>query len=212
MSDKRQIRKELRQLQKVKTWQLVILLILGAFLAATFLRLNNVGMVERRNAIEGADKAGDIQSIASRIYDIQRYAAAHMNATTGVFYLQETYNRDVKQAMAAASGESGGANSPQARADAICNPNLQSHGYSAAYQECMLNELTKAGQVADPTALTSKLPSPALYRYSFVSPVWSPDFAGWSLVVCAILLLIIVFRLLALGVLRFLLRKHYREV
>ncbi len=212
MSDKRQIRKELRQLQKVKTWQLVILLILAAFLAATFLRLNNTGMVDRRNAVEGADKSGDTTSIASRIYDIQRYSAAHMNATTGVFYLQETYNRDVKEAMAASSSANGGASSPQARADAICNPNLQSHGYSYAYQECMLNELTKAGQVADPAALTAQLPSPALYRYSFVSPIWSPDFAGWSIVVCAVLLLMIIGRLIVLGILRLLLRRQYREV
>ena len=209
MSDKRQIRKELRQLRRVKTWQLVILLILAGFVTATFLRLNNTGMIERRNAVEGADKAGDAQSTTSRIYDLQRYVAAHMNASSGVFYLQETYNRDVKTAM---SGEtsSAGADSPQANDDAICNPNLQTHGYSVAYQECMLNELTKAGQVVDPSSL--KLPSPALYRYNFISPIWSPDFAGWSLIVCAVLVTLIIGRLISVAVLRYLLRRHYREV
>ena len=209
MSDKRQIRKELRQLRRVKTWQLVILLILAGFVTATFLRLNNTGMIERRNAVEGADKAGDAQSTTSRIYDLQRYVAAHMNASSGVFYLQETYNRDVKTVM---SGEtsSAGADSPQAKADAICNPNLQTHGYSVAYQECMLNELTKAGQVVDPSSL--KLPSPALYRYNFISPIWSPDFAGWSLIVCAVLVTLIIGRLISVAVLRYLLRRHYREV
>lgn len=209
MSDKRHIRKELRQLQRVKTWQLVILLILMGFVTATFLRLNNTGMIERRNAVEGADKAGDDQSTMSRIYDLQRYTEAHMNASTGVFYLQEGYNRAVKAAMAGADS-SARADSPQARADAICNPNLQIHGYSAAYQECMLNELTKAGQVADPSAM--KLPSAALYRHNFISPVWSPDFAGWSIVVCAVLLLMIIVRLISLVVLRWMLHHHYREV
>lgn len=209
MSDKRTIRRELHQLGKIKTWQLVILLILCAFVAATFLRLNNTGMVERRNALEGADKSGDANSITARLYDLQRYSASHMNASTGAVYLQESYNRDARKAMAGTS-TAGGSQSPQAKADAICNPQLHTHGYSLEYQNCMLNELTKAGQVVDPSGL--KLPSPALYRYNFISPVWSSDFAGWSLVVCALILLVIIVRLIVLAVLHILLKRQYREV
>lgn len=209
MSDKRQIHKNIKRLQVIKTWQLVILFILMCFVSATFLRLNNTGMIERRNAVYAADKSGDTQNVSSRIYDLQRFSTAHMNASTGPVYLQESYNRDARTAMAGpASGAS--SDSPQARADAICNPNLQTHGYSLAYQTCMLNELTKAGQVADPAAM--KLPAPALYRYNFVSPLWSADFAGWSLVVTVLILLAIIVRLITLMILRLLVRRHYREV
>ena len=161
MSDKRQIQKNIRRLQVIKTWQLIILFILMCFVSATFLRLNNTGMIERRNAVHAADKSGDTQNISSRIYDLQRFSAAHMNASTGPVYLQESYNRDARKAMAG-SASGAASDSPQARADAICNPNLQTHGYSLAYQTCMLNELTKSGQGADPAAM--KLPAPALYR------------------------------------------------
>jgi hypothetical protein len=211
VADKRNIRKNLKRIETVKTWQLIILLILALFITATFLRLNNTGMISRRNAIQGIDKSGDVQDTASRIYDIQRYAASHMNADTGVFYLQGQYDRDVKAAVAAASGDSdSGDNSPQAKADAICNPNLQIHGYSLAYQNCMLEQLDKQGQVVDPASIT--LPNPALYRYSFNSPLWSPDFAGWSVVVSLLLAVTIVVRAIAWIVLKLLLKRHYRQI
>lgn len=211
MTDKRSIRKNLKRVEAVKTWQLIILCILSLFIAATLLRLNNTGMISRRNAIEGIDKSGDVQDTTSRIYDIQRYAAAHMNADTGVFYLQGQYDRDVKAAVGAASGDSStGANSPQAKADAVCNPNLQIHGYSLAYQNCMLEQLSKQGQVVDPASIN--LPNPALYRYSFSSPVWSPDFAGWSVLVSLLLAAAIVVRLAIWAALKLLLKRHYRQV
>ncbi len=211
MSDTRAIRQNITRVKAIKTWQLLILLLLALFLTATFLRLNNTGMLQRRNAVEHADKAGNGEEIVSRIYDLQRYAAAHMNADTGVFYLQEQYNRDVKAAIAAASGgDYDGYDSPQARADAICNPNLQIHGYSKAYQDCMLRELSREGQVVDPA--TVKTPNPSLYRYSFKAPLWSPDFAGWSALVTVLLALVIVFRLVTLIVLRLLLKHHYKQL
>lgn len=208
MPDKRHIRQNIKRLQVIKTWQLLILLILSLFLTATFLRLNNTGMLARRNAVAGADKSGNVEEITSRIYDLQRYSSSHMNADTGVFYLQNQYDRAVK--AAAAKAGSGDADSPQARADAICNPNLQVPGYSQAYQDCMLRELTKAGQVVDPASI--KPPSPSLFRYEFTSPIWSPDFAGWSAIVSIILILMIIGRLITLAILRVLLHRHYKHL
>ena len=208
MADNRQLRKSIKHIRAIKTWQLIIVLVLMLFLAATFLRLNNTGMIARRNAVTSADKAGDAQETSARLYDLQRFSSSHMNASSGTLYLQEQYNRDVKKAMT--GNNPGGADSPQARADAICNPNLSIRGYSKAYQDCMLAELTKEGQVTDPS--TIKLPNPALYRYEFNAPIWSPDFAGWSIVATFFVMIITVVRLIALGVLRLLLRRHYRQL
>ena len=52
--DKRKTKFRIKRLSQVKTWQLVILLIMAGFISATFLRLNNVGMIERREAVENA--------------------------------------------------------------------------------------------------------------------------------------------------------------
>lgn len=208
MADTRKVRKNLKRLQVIKTWQLIILLVLASFVAATFLRLNNTGMVERRNAVYAADKVGNQDDLTYRIYDLQRFASSHMNADTGVFYLQETYNRDVKELVDASSAESSSNQTVNDAAEAVCRPQFSS--WSPAYVQCFVNELNKHG--GTDTLPSVQLPAPALYRYSFVSPLWSPDFAGWSLVVCAVLLIAIIARLISLVVLKIMLKRHYREL
>ena len=208
MSDRRQVRRSIQQLQKVKTWQLVLLLILMSFVAATFLRMNNTGMVQRRNAVAAADKVGNVPDITARIYDLQRWSAAHMNADSGTFYLQEQYNRDAQRALRQSSDLSAASAQANADAEAVCHP--QFNGWSTAYMQCFLAELAKhpsSEKLPEP-----KLPSPALYRYSFVSPLWSPDFAGWSIIGCLVIILMIIGRIISLFVLRLMLRRHYQSV
>lgn len=48
----------------------------------------------------------------------------------------------------------------------------------------------------------------ALYKFDFVSPVWSPDLAGWSLVACVLALLALLGRYATATFLRHQLRKH----
>lgn len=208
MSDRRQVRRSIQQLQKVKTWQLVLLLILMSFVAATFLRMNNTGMVQRRNAVAAADKVGNVPDITARIYDLQRWSAAHMNADSGTFYLQEQYNRDAQRALSQSSDLSAASAQANADAEAVCRP--QFNGWSTAYMQCFLAELAKhpsSEKLPEP-----KLPSPALYRYSFVSPLWSPDFAGWSIIGCLVIIIMIIGRIISLFVLRLMLRRHYQSV
>jgi len=206
VTDKHQVKRGIHELQRVKTWQLVILFVLVAFIAATLLRLNNVGMVQRRNAVIAADKNGVIDDIHARLYDLQRYSAAHMNAETGVFYLQEQYNRDTTKALQAAQ-DANPNSTANAEAERVCKP--QFSGYSTAYLQCFIRELEKY-----PTSETLpdvKTPNPALYRYSFSSPLWSPDAAGLSIVVGMVILLVIILRLIALSVLHLLLKRSFRD-
>ena len=207
--DKRRVKRSIKQLQVIKTWQLIILLVLMLFITATFLRLNNVGMISRRNAVAAADKSGDVDQIQQRLYDLQRYAAGHMNADTGVMYLQEQYNRDVqRQAESASSSGSTKALEIRRQAEEVCRP--QFNGWSPAYVQCYVNELNK--HPSDEISAQLTPPSSALYRYSFVSPLWSPDFAGFSIVVSLIISLFIFLRLLSLAILRMLLKRHYHEL
>ena len=87
--DKKKTKFRIKRLSQIKTWQLVILLIMSGFISATFLRLNNVGMVERRESVEHADKAGDIVNLQQRLYDLQRYVSTHMNADPGKIALDQ---------------------------------------------------------------------------------------------------------------------------
>lgn len=193
----------------MKTWQLLIVLILAGFIAATFLRLNNIGMIQRRDAVLAADKAGDQQVIQSRLYDLQRYAASHMNSETGPFYLEQQYRRDAQSLVDAAKNDDNPNGNINVKAEAVCKP--QYSVWSPAYVQCFTDELAKYPPSPDP-AQNVKLPSTSLYRYDFADPMWSPDFAGLSVLVCVVILLMIVARLAGLGILRLLVKRHYRGI
>jgi hypothetical protein len=205
--DKRKIRQRIGWLQRVKTWQLVLLLIVVSLVAATFLRLNNIGMIERRTAVFNADKAGNVEVTQARLFDLQRYSSAHMNADSGVVYLEEQSRRDTEAAIQSSSANNATDNINR-QADATCK--AQFGGYSQAYVQCFASELAKVPS-GSATSQKAELPSASLYRHEFTSPLWSPDFAGFSLFVCVFLAVVIVVRLLGLALLRVLLHRHYSQ-
>ena len=179
------------------------------FVTATFLRLNNIGMIQRRAAVLAADQSGDQATMQSRLYDLQRYSTEHMNANTGEFYLEAQYQRDVQKIISAASNDANPQGNIHAKADAVCRP--QYTVWSQAYVQCFTDELSKYPPSSDP-AQNVTFPPTGLYRHNFASPLWSPDFAGWSVLICIVLILMIVVRLVSLVVLNLLLKRHYRDI
>ena len=207
--DKSRVRRSIKQLQRVKTWQLVLLLIIASFLAATFLRLNNIGMIERRSAVLSADESGDNDATINRLYDLQRYVSAHMNTDMGKgLYLEASYKRDVKKADDAAAADLNNNGNIYKKAQEVCAPRFTR--YSTAYLQCTLSELGK--YPASSNLISSvNYPKPDSYLHVFVSPLWSPDFAGWSVLVCVALLLMIIARFVSLLILRVILHYHYKS-
>ena len=214
MTDKRNVRFKIRRLEQVKTWQLLILFVMFAFITATFLRLNNVGMVERREAVYAADKTDDSVGLASRLYDLQRFVSAHMNADPGRVALVKPYERDNerhKKAYQESSNSTANGDAFQ-KAEAVCGPIARSNGWrwpDMRYTNCINQELEKipGGQAV----MSEFKPLPVEpYYHTFTSPLWSPDFAGWSLIITAVIGLIIIGRLVILAILRFILRRRKR--
>lgn len=204
----------LKRLQQVKTWQLVLVLILMLFVTATFLRINNIGMIQRREAVLSADKEGNAEVLQNRLYDLQRYAAAHMNADTGVIYLQYSYDRAAEVAKKAAEAETkGGSNIYKKIEDEVCGPLARANGWrwpDARYIACQRTELAKY-PAAQQGSGTVTLPNKELFRHSFLSPAWSPDFAGLFVVVCLLITLVIIARFIGIVILRMLLYRHYKS-
>ena len=214
MTDKRNVRFKIRRLEQIKTWQLLILFVMFAFITATFLQLNNVGMVERREAVYTADKTDDSVGLASRLYDLQRFVSAHMNADPGRVALVKTYERDNerhKKAYQESTSSTANGDAFQ-KAEAVCGPIARSNGWrwpDMRYTNCINQELEKipGGQAV----MSEFKPLPVEpYYHTFTSPLWSPDFAGWSLIVTVIIGLIIIGRLVVLAILRFILRRRKR--
>lgn len=209
MADKKRVKKSIKQLQRVKTWQLLVLLVLVGFVAATLLRLDNIGMVQLRDAVLSADKAGNETAISNNLVTLQQYSATHMNANTGQFYLQGEYGRASQAAVDAVNTSSNPYGDIYAKADAVCKP--QFTHYSQAYFQCFTSEVDKyppAPNLADRV----QLPDTSLYAHSFISPLWYPDFAGLAVLICAVITLMIIARLVSLGILYLLLRQQYKSV
>ena len=201
--DKKQIRNNIKQIQRVKTWQLFILLIMSVVLSATFLRLNNIGMVERRAAVVNADSVGNDQVTKDRLIALQHYVSAHMNTDMGKgVYLETSYKKAVKVAYDSASST----NNIYKKAQEVCAPKFTS--WSTAYIQCTVSELAKYPEGSN----TVNLPNPNKYLHSFASPVWSPDFAGWSLLISAAILTIILARLTSVALLKILLKLRYKRI
>lgn len=209
MANNRQVKRTIRQLQRVKTWQLLVLLLLMVFVSATFLRLNNIGMAERRESVLAADESGDSIAIENRLYELQRYTTQHMNSDTGPFYLEGQYRRNAQQVVDEAIQSDTSGPNINALAEAACRPQFSS--WSPAYVQCFADELAKFPPSEDPVQNIT-LPSTELYRYNFASPLWSPDFAGFAVLVCAVILLMIFGRMASLLLLRWLVKRQYNEI
>lgn len=209
MADRRQVKQTLHWIERVKTWQLVVLLVLSLFITATFLRLNSIGMIERREAVFAADKSADDEEIQRRLFDLQRYSATHMNSSSGDVYLDKKYNRDVERIVQQAQEDQSSHSDILKKADAACKPHFS--GYTQAYVLCVLSEQEKYPS-SDKLVDTVSMPSPVLYKHGYVSPLWSPDFAGWSVVLSGALMVLIISRLSVKAVLIAMLRRNYRQI
>ena len=208
MATKQQIKATLKKLNALKTWQLVIVLILVLFVAATAIRLNNVGMAQRREGVYSADEAGDEAVIHQRLLTLREYSSSHMNANTGLFSLRHQYDRDSQKALEEAQKRSENGESPNGniykKAADVCDP--QFPGYSQAYLQCFMNELNKypsSGNIDDSVVL----PPAELYQYNFASPIWTPDLAGWTVLVALIIGVVIITKIVSTLVLKMILKR-----
>lgn len=198
----------------LKTWQLVILLFLGVLLSATFLRLNNLEMVERRTAVIAADEAGDKAAIQSTVLSLQRYVTRHMNTNLGNgFYLAKSYERDRDAALASANQSTNPSSSVYQQASIDCRERFQGgrESFRNDYVQCVVDRVSVLSPQTD-TETSLNLPRADVYKINFSSPLWTPDLAGLSVLFCVLITLVIVGRLLLIGVLRLMLQNHYRSI
>lgn len=208
MANARDAKRGLYRLEQVKVWQLVALLVLMSFVTATFMRIDNNGMRERKAAVIAADKAGDENAIQNRLVDLQAYTINHMNASTGEFDLVHQYNRDIEKASEAARSDDTDENTIYRQADDYCRSIIG--GYSQTYVQCVYERIAQMPAVDDP-ASEVELPSPLLYRHNFVSPIWTPGFTGWSMLLAAVIAGLIVIRMVMYAALRLTLWARYRR-
>ena len=212
---KYQIRQSLKSLRQVKTWQLFLILILLLFIYATLLRFDHIKMTDLKAAVTAADESGSDEEIAEKLKELKDFTFSHTvinvierNGTsvvtfgTGPIYLEHQYERKAGEALERAQNEAGSDTNPNgnvfAKAMDVCKPLAIQNGWawnSQGYLDCMTGEIAKyptTERIEDTFAAT--LPSTALFRYDFASPIWTLTLSGVVAILCLILIAIIVIR------------------
>lgn len=163
----------------------LVLFIISALVSVYALRHNNLTMIKLRNAVYEADKSGG--DVNTALNNLRQYVYAHMNtnlssggnAIKPPIQLKYTYERLQSAAEAAINNKSlytDAENYCQAQIPASVS--ISGRGRIS----CVQDYITSHGGKKAP-----QIPA-ALYEFDFISPTWSPDLAGWSLVAAVIFL------------------------
>lgn len=191
-----------RQLTHIKTWHLALLFLFLATASVFLLRNNNLQMVEHRRAVLEADQEGG--DVEKALQELRTYMARHMNTRMGEpIQLKYTYER-IAQDRFAKAAESGGAANAAAyqQAQAEC-----ARSNTVAYAQCVIDRTGNLAPGANPI-VNVELPDVAMFSYIFYSPAWSPDLAGFVLLLAVLTLLIIIVRVAVERIVYFVLRRH----
>lgn len=164
-------------------WVFLILFLIGAALSITALRHNNQTMIVLRGDLYVADKNnGDVEGALNKL---RTYVYGHMNTNLSSggnsikppIQLKYTYDR----LQAAEQTHVNSANSQiYTDAENYCQQQNSVDFSGRNRVPCVTAYVTSHGVKINPIPV-------GLYEFDFISPSWSPDPAGWSLVVSTLL-------------------------
>lgn len=183
----KKVKKTIHHFRHIPTWVFLLLFIASATVSVYSLRHNNETMVKLREAVYAADKNnGDV---SGSLNNLRRYVYGHMNtnlssggnAIKPPIQLKYTYER-----LQAEEQKKAASNNTQVYTDAqaYCQAQNSTDFSGRNRVPCVQDYVTTHGGQA------VSIPA-ALYQFDFISPTWSPDIAGWSLVLTIILLFLL---------------------
>lgn len=201
--DKKSLKHLWKKLHTVRPWYFLIAAVVFGVIGVYSLRQNNLTMIRLRDKVYQADK--DNTNIEGSLRTLREYVYAHMNTdlttgNTGIYPpIQLKYSYD--RAIAALSSPDDANNKIYTQAQAECEKQFP-HGLSGSGRiPCIQDYIASHGIQS-----ASVLPPASLYTFDFVSPRWSPDLAGLSLLAAAIFALLFIIRIASEIWLRFELR------
>lgn len=194
---KRHLHHILKQLRRLHGWYFVLAFAISLSISIAALRQNNITALQLRdNVLKVDEQNGDVEAA---LRELRSYVHGHMNTDlkveNGAYPPVQLKYRYDRLAKAEADRVSAANAKLYTEAQAYCEATIPT-GRSANRIDCIQNYITdKGGAVQQPI-------EDALYKFAFTPPVWSPDLAGWSLVVAALLLGICILRAIAMSVIK----------
>lgn len=171
-----------RQLSRLKAWYFLAPIVAFAILSVYGLRSNYSTMVTLREAVYVADQQGG--DVETALAQLRSHVHGHMNtnlvsgnnAIRPPIQLKSRYER-----LQASEGERIKAVNAEVsrQADANCAARFPGDGFNAPRVAC-IQDYVGANAINEQAAIPD-----ALYKFDFVSPRWSPDLAGISIVLAS---------------------------
>lgn len=183
------------KLRPISYWYFAVLFVISGSVAIYALRQNNLTALRLRDKVLQVDQQnGDVEGA---LQELRQFTYGHMNANlasdTGIYppiQLKYTYDRLVAAEQAKVESEN---KDIYAAAQAHCEA-TSPQGFSGSNRIACIQQYVD--QNGGPGAEPRPIPD-ALYKFDFVAPTWSPDVAGWSLLVAFVAFLLLVTRLAA---------------
>lgn len=169
-------------LKSINIWLLLAVAVVSGVVAVYALRANNLKAIELRDAVVQADKQdGDVESA---LRELRTHIYGHMNTNLSggsnsisqPIQLKYRYERLVKAEQDRLNKDN---KDVYTKAQAICEKQFPVGLSGSGRIPCITDYVSARGVV-------QKDISEELYKFDFVSPFWSPDLAGWSIVISSV--------------------------
>ena len=169
-----------KRLQPISGWYFLLAAVIFFSIAAFALRQNNLRMLELREEVFIADEAGE--NIEESLRELREHVHGHMNtdltaddsAIHPPIQLVHTYERLVAKEQEKVREQN---EDVYQQAEQVCEERF-SAGQLEQRVQCVSQYVEEQGVEPNPVPKE-------LYQFDFASPRWSPDLAGWSLVLGA---------------------------
>lgn len=189
--DKKFFRHWYKTLRQVNAWLLLVVAVVSAVVCVLALRNNNITALALRDKVNQVDKNnGDVDAA---LQELRKYVFSHMNtnlssgpnAIKPPVQLKYRYERLLQAQQEQVSTQNAQIYSD---AQAECEKQFPKGLSGSGRIPCVTAYITSRGVTQDPIDSSQ-------YKFDFVTPVWTPDLAGWSLVVASLAFALFVIRL-----------------
>lgn len=188
--NKRKLHHLWTRVRGISYWYFLIGFILSGIIFVWSYRQNNLRMIELREAVFVADEQnGDVEKA---LRELREYVHGHMHTQLAVgdtaikppIQLKHRYERLLsteKERVSQANAKI------YTEAQADCERRFPAGLSGSGRIPCIQEYVASHGVKEQP------IPK-ELYQFDFVSPVWSPDLAGWSLILTVLFGLVFILR------------------
>ncbi len=189
--NKRKLHHQYKYIKKLRPLYFLIAVVFFLALGILGMRQNNLRMIELREKVYLADESGT--DVEKPLRDLRQYVYTHMNTDLSSgnvsikppIQLTHRYERLVSHEQKLADKTN---KKVKEDGERVCANKFPATGLNPDRINCV------AAYTRDHAVQPKQIPSD-LYKFDFVSPVWSPDFAGFNLLAALILFAILAIRL-----------------